>query len=104
MVGESQDLRLFDLVECARVAEANRDLIVGIKVRVGRTASGHAGTAPVEMALEVAEAVGMTLMAHLVNQTPSRHALLPPLRTDTVTTHCFWTYTGSAARRGTICK
>src|SRR3546814_122082 len=42
MVGESQDLRLFDLVECARVAEANRDLIVGIKVRVGRTASGRA--------------------------------------------------------------
>src|SRR5471030_2590513 len=38
MVGESADLKLLDLRECRRVAEANRDLIVGIKVRVGRGA------------------------------------------------------------------
>src|SRR6266849_6531224 len=34
MVGECGDLRLLDLRECRRVAEANRDLVVGIKVRV----------------------------------------------------------------------
>ena len=40
MVGESSDLRLLDLNECVRVARENRDLIVGIKVRVGRGAGG----------------------------------------------------------------
>ena len=40
MVGESQDPRLMAPREAVEVAEANRDVIVGIKVRVGRHASG----------------------------------------------------------------
>src|SRR3954463_8942890 len=36
MVGECADLRLIDPREALRVIEANRDLIVGVKVRVGR--------------------------------------------------------------------
>src|SRR6201991_1245190 len=36
MVGESEELRLMDPITAAEVADANRDLIVGIKVRVGR--------------------------------------------------------------------
>src|SRR5882757_405486 len=38
MIGECADLRLLDLRECRRVANENRDLVVGIKVRVGKTA------------------------------------------------------------------
>ncbi|MGL4325815.1 MAG: amidohydrolase/deacetylase family metallohydrolase, partial [Beijerinckiaceae bacterium] len=45
MVGESEDLRLMAPAECAAVADANRDYIVGIKVRVGRHSSGDQGTA-----------------------------------------------------------
>jgi dihydroorotase len=47
------------------VAELNRDLIVGIKVRVGRNSSGTSGIVPVEIALELADEVGMPLMAHI---------------------------------------
>src|SRR6476646_2980107 len=65
MVGECADIRMLDLRDCRRVAEANRDLIVGIKVRVGRGASGENGIAPLDMALEVAEEVGLPVMAHL---------------------------------------
>ncbi|MCB2002332.1 MAG: hypothetical protein KDH18_00955, partial [Rhodoferax sp.] len=36
MVGECEDLRLLDMRQCLRVARENLDLIVGIKVRVGR--------------------------------------------------------------------
>ncbi|MGL4441410.1 MAG: amidohydrolase/deacetylase family metallohydrolase, partial [Bosea sp. (in: a-proteobacteria)] len=36
MVGESENVRLMAPAECAEVADQNRDLIVGIKVRVGR--------------------------------------------------------------------
>src|SRR5690242_10126349 len=52
MVGEAADLRLIDPRECVRVINANRDLIVGVKVRVGRGAGGASGIAPLEMALE----------------------------------------------------
>src|SRR5476651_2525040 len=41
MVGECADLRLLDPRDCVRVINANRDLIVGVKVRVGRTAGGN---------------------------------------------------------------
>src|SRR5947209_9960122 len=48
MVGESEELRLMNPIDAVTVAEANRDLIVGIKVRVGRHASGDQGVAPLE--------------------------------------------------------
>ena len=44
MVGECADLRLLDLRECVRVIKANRDLIAGVKVRVGRNAGGASGS------------------------------------------------------------
>src|SRR5438045_2110332 len=45
MVGEAADLRLIDPRECVRVINANRDLIVGVKVRVGRNVGGASGIA-----------------------------------------------------------
>ena len=41
MVGESQDMRLMDPDTCAAVALANKDLIRGVKVRVGAATSGR---------------------------------------------------------------
>src|SRR5499425_3092173 len=52
-VGECADLRLLDPRECVRVIEANRDLIAGVKVRVGRNAGGASGVAPLDIAIEV---------------------------------------------------
>ena len=40
MVGESEEMRLMAPIEAVQVADANRDVIVGIKVRVGRGSSG----------------------------------------------------------------
>ena len=89
MVGECEDLRLLDLKECVRVAQENADLIVGIKVRVGRGASGSSGVAPMDMALEVAEATGLPLMAHLDHPPPSRLDVMGRLRKGDILTHCF---------------
>src|SRR6478735_1483718 len=71
MVGESGDLRLMNPIDCARVADENRDYIVGIKVRVGLHASGDQGTKPLNIALQVADEVGMPLMAHIDHPPPS---------------------------------
>src|SRR5437764_3898746 len=53
LVGENSDLRLIDPRECVRVIDANRDLIVGVKVRVGRGAGGAYVVAPLDIALDV---------------------------------------------------
>src|SRR5713101_8864540 len=89
MVGEAADLRLIDPRECVRVIVANRDLIVGVKVRVGRGAGGNSGIAPLDMAIEVAEEVGLPVMAHLDHPPPSRLEVLSRLRRGDVITHCF---------------
>jgi dihydroorotase len=89
MVGECADLRLLDPRDCVRVVAANRDLIVGIKVRVGRTAGGNSGIAPLDMALEVAAEVGLPVMAHLDHPPPSRLEVLSRLRRGDILTHCF---------------
>jgi dihydroorotase len=89
MVGECEDLRLLDMRECLRVARDNLDLIVGVKVRVGRGASGNSGIAPMDMALEVAEELGLPLMAHLDHPPPSRLDVMSRLRKDDILTHCF---------------
>src|SRR6201998_222274 len=88
-VGECADLRLLDPRECVRVIRANRDLIAGVKVRVGRNAGGASGVAPLDIALEVAEETGLPVMAHLDNPPPSRLEVLARLRRGDVLTHCF---------------
>src|SRR6201982_904553 len=65
MVGESEELRLMDPISAAAGPDTNLARIVGIKVRVGRPSSGTSGTVPLEIALEVADQVGMPLMCHI---------------------------------------
>ncbi|MCJ2118321.1 amidohydrolase/deacetylase family metallohydrolase [Methylobacterium sp. J-001] len=89
MVGESQDPRLMAPREAVEVAEANRDVIVGIKVRVGRNSSGDQGTAPLNIALQVAEETGLPLMAHIDEPPPSYEEVLAMLRPGDVLTHAF---------------
>ena len=98
MVGEVSDLRLIDPRECVRVIAANRDLIVGVKVRVGRGAGGASGIAPLDMALEVAEEVGLPLMAHLDHPPPSRLDVLSRLRRGDILTHCFRPFPNAPVR------
>src|SRR5262245_50550570 len=57
MVGESENIRLMAPRAAAEIADANRDVIGGIKVRVGRHSSGDQGAAPLTMALQVANEV-----------------------------------------------
>jgi len=89
MVGESEEIRLMNPIDAATVAEQNRDLIVGIKVRVGLHSSGTSGIVPLEIALEVAEQVGMPLMAHIDHPPPSYEDVVSRLRPGDILTHAF---------------
>ena len=97
MVGESEDIRLMDPVTAAEVADANRDVIVGIKVRVGRHASGDQGVAPLDIALQVAEETGLPLMAHIDEPPPSYEEVIARLRPGDVLTHAFRPFPNSPA-------
>jgi len=89
MVGENEDLRLLSPRACREIGEAHKDLIVGIKVRVGRGASGSSGVAPLAMGLEIADWLGVPVMAHLDHPPPDRSDVMSRLRKGDIITHCF---------------
>jgi dihydroorotase len=89
MVGESEEIRLMNPVDAVRVADENRDLVVGIKVRVGRNSSGTSGIVPLQIALEVANEVGMPLMAHIDHPPPTYEEVVSLLRPGDILTHAF---------------
>lgn len=105
MVGESEELRLMAPIDAAEVANANRDVIIGIKVRVGRHASGTSGAVPLDIALQVANEVGMPLMCHIDFPPPSYEEVLERLRPGDVLTHAFRPFPNTpATAQGTVKK
>jgi dihydroorotase len=103
MVGESEEIRLMAPLDAVEVANANRDLVVGIKVRVGARASGRSGTVPLDIALQVADEVGMPLMAHIDEPPPSYEEVIARLRPGDILTHAFRPFPNSpATAQGTV--
>ncbi|MFT4960382.1 MAG: dihydroorotase [Paracoccaceae bacterium] len=89
MIGESEDMRLMAAREALAVALENPDVILGIKVRVGRHASGDNGIHPLDIALDVANSAGLPLMCHIDEPPPTYTAVVDKLRPGDVLTHCF---------------
>lgn len=89
MVGECEDLRLLNARECVRVARDFADVVVGVKARVGFIAGGNSGAAPLDIALEIADELGLPVMAHIDFPPPSRREVLSRLRPGDILTHCF---------------
>lgn len=89
MVGECENLRLISPIDCMAAAREHADIVVGIKVRVGRSTSGPIGIAPLDMGLETAGRLGLPVMAHLDHPPPYRGEVLPRLRRGDILTHCF---------------
>ena len=88
-VGEGEDMRLMAAQDAVAVARANPDCIIGIKVRLGRHASGAAGAAPLDVALDVADRTGLPLMVHIDEPPPTYEAVVARMRPGDVLTHCF---------------
>lgn len=89
MVGEAHDMRLMAVREALAVARANPDVIIGIKVRVGRHASGPSGIQPLDVALDLADRAGLPLMCHIDEPPPTYADVVDRLRPGDVLTHCF---------------
>jgi dihydroorotase len=100
MVGESGDLRLMAPTDALEVARANRDTIVGIKVRVGFNASQNSGTIPLDISRQVAEHLDLPMMVHIDVPPPTLEEVLERMRPGDVLTHCFRPFPNSPATAG----
>ena len=98
MVGESQDIRLMDPETCAAVALANKDIVRGVKVRVGANTSGVNGITPLYFALEAADRAGLPVMCHIDRPPPRYTDVLKELRPGDTLTHCFKPFPNAPCR------
>ncbi len=90
-IGELEDLRYVDVKEATRVIEANRDKILGIKIRLSdNLAAGGKNEMPALLrAREAADAVGLPLMIHTPLSSLTMPQVLNELRPGDVLTHSF---------------
>jgi len=81
---ELADVGLFEMV-----ANRHRDILCGVKVRMGATTVGSNGIEPVRRAIQAAERCDMPIMVHIAHPPPSIEEFLPLLREGDIITHCF---------------
>ncbi|HXI17143.1 MAG TPA: amidohydrolase/deacetylase family metallohydrolase, partial [Chloroflexota bacterium] len=79
-VEEFEDLRYADVPFAIETIQAHRDLIAGVKVRVGRSIVGSNADHPLWLAREVADHTGLPIMVHVGDPPPTLPQILSALR------------------------
>lgn len=87
--GELEDLRYADTKAALRTIDANRDRILGIKVRLEPAMMGANGHAALRLARETSDAAGLPLMIHIGDTHPALPVILRETRAGDVVTHCY---------------
>lgn len=88
-VSELIDMRSIDVDRTLEVAEANRDVICGIKVRASGVIVGAWGLTPAKIAKRVAEILDLPLMVHVGEPPPLIDEVFGILTPGDIVTHCF---------------
>jgi len=88
-IGELEDIRYADVQKAVRVCEENKDVIMGIKVRLSKEHAGNNDMEALRRALETAEAVGRPVMVHIGNSANPLTEILPLMRKGDVLTHSY---------------
>ncbi len=87
--GELLDLRNADPKLAIRTIEQNRDVILGVKVRLSRPLAGERDLQALRLAKEAAEAVRLPLMVHIGDTYSPLKEILAMLSQGDVVTHSF---------------
>lgn len=88
-IGEATARAMLPVHRCVEKIEANRDRIIGVKVRIGGIVTGDLGLGALELALEAANAVELPLMTHIGHPPPSYSDVVDMLRPGDILTHCY---------------
>jgi len=94
--GESDSINILKTDLCVKTLKENRDVLVGVKIRLDRNITSGGETEPVvlERGLAAAGAAGLPLMVHHTNSTLSLSSVLGSLRTGDIYTHCYSCWAG----------
>lgn len=87
-------LPLVNVDAAVETIEANRDLIVGIKVRLGKEVVWDNGIEPLHRALEASEKAGVPLMVHIGDSPAPLGEILNLMRPGDVLTHAYTSFGG----------
>jgi dihydroorotase len=87
--GELLELKYANPSLAVRTIERNRDVILGVKVRLSRNIAGENDLKALRLAREAADAVKLPVMVHIGETHTPLEGLLPVLRAGDVITHCF---------------
>lgn len=79
----------WDVDLAAETVERNRDIILGIKIRIDARTTRGVGIEPLKRARELADRVGLPLMTHIGTAPPTIEDVIPYLRPGDILTHCF---------------
>ncbi len=88
-LGELHDIRYAIVDRAVEVAKANRDLVVGLKVRVSEQLAGRNGVEAVARAVEAGTEIGCPVMVHIGGSYAPIEDILVQLRAGDIVTHAF---------------
>ena len=86
---ELMNLNYCDIDVFRRIYDLNRDLVLGVKVRMMSSTVGEQGVKPLERARKAADECAVPMMMHIGYAPPSIDECLPFLKKGDILTHCF---------------
>lgn len=87
--GELGNLDYCDVDLCCKLIDLNRDLLLGVKVRIDKNTTRGQGIEPLRRACAAADRCQMPLMTHIGYGPPTLPEVLEFMRPGDVLTHCF---------------
>jgi len=90
-IGELFNIDYADVERCAKAVAENRDVVLGVKVRLSKNVVGNNGIEPLRRAIKAAEIAGpwARVMAHIGNCDAPLADVLDMLRPGDIVTHCY---------------
>ncbi|GAC1538496.1 MAG: hypothetical protein NVS2B17_12480 [Candidatus Velthaea sp.] len=90
-IGELFNIDFAQVDKCAKAVAENRDVVLGVKVRLSKNVVGNNGIEPLRRAIAAAQQAGpwARVMAHIGNCDASLSDVLDMMRPGDIITHCF---------------
>src|SRR5262245_23091815 len=104
-LGELEDLRHLNVQAAVKCIEANRDKVLGVKLRLSANlaADGKNELQALKLAREAADAVGLPIMIHTPQSSLGLPTILAEMRQGDILTHCFHAHaSGILDHEGTV--